>query len=180
MSDLVRIHIVGFLMTRLILDMCDHMSLVLRKPAFCICENKDPDQLCGNREADQRLCFRFTDSKIPLLPKNEISSIWPSSVAAQPDLCGTWFSHNEAHMSSIVQDFPTGVWFLSSMNSKTVVHSRLIDAPSESSSCLIYFCMTIQDFRLPFPTDLTTVRSLSGMEYEIFAQYYVVGSKQIF
>ena len=28
------------------------MSLVMRKPAFCICENKDADQLCGNRKAD--------------------------------------------------------------------------------------------------------------------------------
>ena len=44
------------------------MSLVMRKPAFCICENKDADQLRGNREADQRLCFRYTDSTIPLLP----------------------------------------------------------------------------------------------------------------
>ena len=51
------------------------MSLVMRKPAFCICENKDADQLRGNREADQRLCFRFTDSTIPLLPKSEISSL---------------------------------------------------------------------------------------------------------
>ena len=50
------------------------MSLVVRKPAFCICENKDADQLRGNREADQRLCFRYTDSTIPLLPKSEISS----------------------------------------------------------------------------------------------------------
>ena len=32
-----------------------------------ICENKDADQLRGNREADQRLCFRYTDSAIPLL-----------------------------------------------------------------------------------------------------------------
>ena len=38
------------------------------KPAFCICENKDTDQLRGNREADQCLCFRYTDSVIPLLP----------------------------------------------------------------------------------------------------------------
>ena len=35
----------------------------MRKPAFCICENKDTDQLRGNREAVlQRLCFRYTDS----------------------------------------------------------------------------------------------------------------------
>ena len=50
------------------------MSLVMRKPAFCICENKDADQLRGNREADQRLCFRYIDSTIPLLPKSEILS----------------------------------------------------------------------------------------------------------
>ena len=52
-----------------------YKSLVMRKPAFCICENKDEDQLCGNCEADQRLCFRYTDSTIPLLPKSEISSL---------------------------------------------------------------------------------------------------------
>ena len=62
----------------------------MRKPAFCICENKDADQLRGNREADQRLCFRYIDSIIPLLPKSEISSIWPSSVAVQAGLCRTW------------------------------------------------------------------------------------------
>ena len=50
------------------------MSRVMRKPDFCICENKDADQLRGNREADQRLCFRYTDRTIPLLPKSEISS----------------------------------------------------------------------------------------------------------
>ena len=52
-----------------------YMSLVMRKPAICICENKDADQLRDNREADQRLCFCYTDSTIPLLPKSEISSI---------------------------------------------------------------------------------------------------------
>ena len=31
----------------------------MRKPAFCICENKDTDQLRGYREDDQRLCFRY-------------------------------------------------------------------------------------------------------------------------
>ena len=37
------------------IDKQEYMSLVMRKPAFCICENKDADQLRGNREADQRL-----------------------------------------------------------------------------------------------------------------------------
>ena len=52
-----------------------YMSRVVRKTAFCICENKDADQLRGNRKADQRLCFRYIDSTIPLLPKYEISSL---------------------------------------------------------------------------------------------------------
>ena len=58
-----------------------HMSLVLRKPAFCVCENNDADQLRGYREADQRLCFRYTDSTILQLPKSEISShlLWLNS-----------------------------------------------------------------------------------------------------
>ena len=62
----------------------------MRKPEFCICENKDADQLRGNREADQRLCFRYIDSTIPLLPKYEISSFWSSCVVVQPCLCRTW------------------------------------------------------------------------------------------
>ena len=44
------------------------------KTGFCICENKDADQLRGNREADQRLCFRYIDNTIPLLPKSEIQA----------------------------------------------------------------------------------------------------------
>ena len=57
------------------------LSRDVRKPDFCICENKD---------ADQRLCFRHLDSTIPLLSKSEISSLKPSSVAVQPGLCRTW------------------------------------------------------------------------------------------
>ena len=62
----------------------------MRKSAFCVCENKDADQLRGNRESDQRHCFRYTDSTIPLLSKSEISSLKASSVAVQPGLCQTW------------------------------------------------------------------------------------------
>ena len=65
------------------------MSGVMRNLAFCICENKDGNQLRGNHEVDQRLCFRYIDSTITLLPKSEISSLQPSSVTAQPGLCRT-------------------------------------------------------------------------------------------
>ena len=48
------------------------MSCIMRKPTFYICENNAADQLRGNREGDQRLCFRYIDSTIPLLSKSEI------------------------------------------------------------------------------------------------------------
>ena len=64
-------------------------SLLMRKPTICIYENKDADQLRGNREADQRLCFRYTDSTLPVLPESETSSFKPASVIVQPDLCQT-------------------------------------------------------------------------------------------
>ena len=51
-----------------------YLSRVVRNAVFCIRENKDADQLRGNREADQRLCFRYTDSTTPLVSKSEVSS----------------------------------------------------------------------------------------------------------
>ena len=54
----------------------------MRKPTFCICENKGADQLHGDR-----LCFRYIDSTIPLLSKFKMSSLKQYSVAAQPDMC---------------------------------------------------------------------------------------------
>ena len=61
----------------------------MRNPASCICENKDADQLCGNREADQRLCFaiRIVQSRYLLNPKFQASSylLWLySAVCVRP------------------------------------------------------------------------------------------------
>ena len=47
------------------------MSRVMRKPAFCICENKGADQPRGNHVADQHLCYHCIDRIIPLLPKSK-------------------------------------------------------------------------------------------------------------
>ena len=52
----------------------NNMSRLVGKPTICIGENKGADQLRGNREADQRLCFRYSDSTIPLLLNSKISS----------------------------------------------------------------------------------------------------------
>ena len=51
------------------------LSRIMRKPDFCICENKDADQLPGNHKADQHLCFRYSGSTITLIPKSEIPSL---------------------------------------------------------------------------------------------------------
>ena len=53
----------------------NHLSRVMRKPDFRLCENKGADQLRSNCEADQRLCFRYSDSTIPLLLIAKISSL---------------------------------------------------------------------------------------------------------
>ena len=82
-----------------------YLSLVMRKPPFCIFENKDADQLRGNREADQRLCFRYMDSTIPLLSKSKISRLaifcgcrawFVLDLVGNPE---DRFSHNEAHLA---------------------------------------------------------------------------------
>ena len=62
----------------------------MRKPTICMGENKDADQLRGNREADQRLCFRYTDSTVPPLLIPKFSRFWVSSVTVQAGLCWTW------------------------------------------------------------------------------------------
>ena len=72
----------------------------MRKPAFCICENKDADQLRGNCEADQRLCFCYKESAIPLLRiRNAI--FFDCTARFVSDLVGNpedRFSHKEAQV----------------------------------------------------------------------------------
>ena len=45
------------------------MSHDIRKPAFCICENKGTDQLCGNCTADQRIFFPLHRQYDPISSK---------------------------------------------------------------------------------------------------------------
>ena len=63
------------------------LSHVMRILTFFICKNKGADQFRGNREANQRLCFRYRDSIILLHSESEISSLKLSSLAVQPSLC---------------------------------------------------------------------------------------------
>ena len=47
----------------------------MRKPTICMSEKlkTDEDQLCGNSEADQCLCFHYSESTIALLLKSDIA-----------------------------------------------------------------------------------------------------------
>ena len=74
----------------------------MRKPAFCTCENKDADQLRGKRGADQWLCFRDKHCTIPLLHNSEFSSLWRSSVAAQPGFLSDLVGNPEERGSTIL------------------------------------------------------------------------------
>ena len=74
------------------------MSHRTRKPTICISVNKDTDQLCCHREADQRLYFRYTDRTIP--PKFQASQ---SFLRLYKLVCvrlvgnpNCWFSHAKA------------------------------------------------------------------------------------
>ena len=78
-----------------------HLSLIVRKPTFCICQNRGADQLCSNCEADQRLCFLYIASTIPLLYKSKISSLQPSSVLVQLGLCQTCSETNWSNLIRI-------------------------------------------------------------------------------
>ena len=60
----------------LIMSQRQQLSRPMGKPTICIGENKGADQLRSNCEADQRLCFRYVDSAIPLLSKSKIASLY--------------------------------------------------------------------------------------------------------
>ena len=84
------------------------MSRLMRKPTICICENKDADQLRGNREDDQRLFFatRIVHFLFFLNPEFQASSLLLclySSVSVGPvrkPHC--LFSHKAAQLSQLL------------------------------------------------------------------------------
>ena len=99
------------------------------KPTICIGENKGADQLRGNREADQRLCFCYSDSTIPLLLKSKISSFYSSFLCLYRPVCvrpvrkpHCWFSHEAAHITSIwFCKFPLESWILCTIHQLCIV-----------------------------------------------------------
>ena len=84
-----------------------NMSRLLRTPTLCMCENIGADQLRGDSESDQRICFRHTtrivQSPFFVNTKFHASScllLWLySPVCAQPgQKPQRWFSYEAAHI----------------------------------------------------------------------------------
>ena len=84
------------------------LSRHMGKPIISIGENKGADQLRSNCEADQRLCFRHSDSTIIFLfylnPKFQASSsflcLYRSVCVGPGQKPHCWFSHEVAQMKS--------------------------------------------------------------------------------
>ena len=100
------------------------MSLVVRKPDFCICENKDADQLRGNREADQRLCFRSTSlirnfKPLVILCGCTARFVW--DLVGKPE---DRFSHNEAHVIQLQKLYRKVQLTRLFLNKDTLLHVR--------------------------------------------------------
>ena len=76
----------------------------MRKPTICICENKDADQLHGNREADHAFVFatgivKFFYFLIPKFPASSHLLCLYSSVCIGPvQKQHCLFSHEAAYM----------------------------------------------------------------------------------
>ena len=69
------------------------MSHLMGKPTICICETKGADQLrifaVTAKLISALICFRYTDSTIPLLSKSKIFKLYSFSVTVQVGLCLT-------------------------------------------------------------------------------------------
>ena len=59
------------------------------KPTICIGENKDADQLRGDRAADQRLCFRYTSSTFLIQNFQPLTVFCDCTARFVSDLVGT-------------------------------------------------------------------------------------------
>ena len=78
----------------------------MRKQTICIGENKAADQLRGDREADQRFCFRYMTEQFLFFLYPKFSSFCFCACTSRfvSDLAGNtncWFSHAQAQICFI-------------------------------------------------------------------------------
>ena len=135
------------------------------KPTICIGENKDAHQLRSNCEADQRLCFRYTDSTIPLLSKSKIfqplaicdcTGRFISDLVENP-IC--WFSHAQAHFMFL--------WLL--MNS--VLKPKVGSLRRTTSSRMNASCLFRNKYRNP---ELEMYASGNAKNTPLTSHFYII------
>ena len=85
-----------------------NLSIRMRKPTICIGESKSADQLRSDCEADQHLCFHYTDRTMPLLSKSKnfqpLAIFCASMGRFVSDLVrntNCWFSHAQAQFFKV-------------------------------------------------------------------------------
>ena len=111
-----------------------HLSRSVRKRDYCLCENKGADQLRSNCEADQRLCFRYTDSTNPFLLKSGIVLACFSDCTGRfvLDLVGNTedrFSRVTAHFSLYIGRRITSLECVDVKNKKIVIDAWCFQLP---------------------------------------------------
>ena len=126
----------------------------MRKPDFCICENKAADQLCGNRTADQRLCFRYVyieQTLFYLNPKFQVSShlLWlcspvcvgPGRKSRRPVFSqrGSYHLDNEHQRGAFQSDLPLCCSHISEADFPMTRHNHVL-------SVLFFYPMSLSTF----------------------------------
>ena len=93
------------------------MSCVMRKPTFCMCENKGADQLRSNYEADQHLCFPIKASTVtvPLL------CLWSSVCVGPVRKTHCWFSHDATQMKISLLNLAGSNSYISAVSCKNLL-----------------------------------------------------------
>ena len=104
------------------------------KPTIYIGENKGADQLRSNCEADQRLCFRYSESTVPLLHISGISSFYLFSALVQAGLCRTC-------SETALLVFPRAGSFIAWM----LLHTWVNDIIIERNRFIRQFCDSVSD-----------------------------------
>ena len=119
-----------------------YLSHIMRKQASCICAKTKVQINCA---ADQRLCFRYIHSTIPLLSKSEISRLQLSSVDIQPVFCRTWSEISRTGFFSRrgTPDRRLSIWFCYGFKYQSTIFQSCRDREADQRLCFRYTDSTV-------------------------------------
>ena len=155
-----------------LLSLSIHLSRLVGKPTICIGENKD---------ADQRLCFRYSDSTIPPRFNSKISSFQPAAVTVQAGLCPTSlettmlvFPRGGSFITKLSL-FSTVIWFWFGVAQLLIFYS----SPYQKFSCVC--CVLMYKIRIlslacrsAFAIDYTSIQCKPILKKDMINQWIVL------